>query len=442
MTTEIAILNKFAVALAADSAVTTGIGEGKVFTSFNKLFPLSRHVPVGVMVYQNAEFMGVPWETMIDVYRKRVLVERKLDTLAEYAQDFIAFLENANRTFPNLILPEDQESFFGALIAVPLTQVRDITIIGIEHAISQEACLDHTRVRRIASTAANFVADYHANEFCTDAKYRPEVNDFVQSLRKRYGPAMTSSRAATLEQLPFTKKASGAVDDLMMDWMGTQVLHPETFCDNSPGYSGLVIAGFGENDRFPSLKAYKIAGIVGDRLLIAEDSSDSGDSVSIDANTPGKIVSFADNEMIETFLRGIAPDYQESILAAFEEQVDAMCSEIVTQFCGQTSKRRERLVGLLESKKTQITESFADRVWAADIRRVLSFDEVAAVLPRDALADMAETLVSLSSFEKKVSEDKETVGGPTDVAVISRSEGFTWVKRSSVSCLGPDVHLQ
>jgi hypothetical protein len=54
MTAEIAIMNKEAVALAADSAVTTHIAnEKKVFTSANKLFALSYRHPVGIMVYNS-----------------------------------------------------------------------------------------------------------------------------------------------------------------------------------------------------------------------------------------------------------------------------------------------------------------------------------------------------------------------------------------------------
>ena len=42
---------------------------------------------------------------------------------------------------------------------------------------------------------------------------------------------------------------------------------------------------------------------------------------------------------------------------------------------------------------------------------------------------MAEALVNLTSFKRKVSEEAETVGGPIDVAVISKGDGFIWVKR-------------
>ena len=45
------------------------------------------------------------------------------------------------------------------------------------------------------------------------------------------------------------------------------------------------------------------------------------------------------------------------------------------------------------------------------------------------LAQVASTLVSLSSFQKRMSFERETVGGPIDVAVISKGDGFIWIDR-------------
>ena len=70
MTAEVAVINTVGVALAADSAIT--IGRGKIYNSALKLFSLSKAEPVGVMVYGNAVLMGVPWETIIKIYRKEL----------------------------------------------------------------------------------------------------------------------------------------------------------------------------------------------------------------------------------------------------------------------------------------------------------------------------------------------------------------------------------
>ncbi|HNS20691.1 MAG TPA: hypothetical protein PKH24_09335 [Sedimentisphaerales bacterium] len=53
----------------------------------------------------------------------------------------------------------------------------------------------------------------------------------------------------------------------------------------------------------------------------------------------------------------------------------------------------------------------------------------AASLPKDELAAMAEALVNLTRFKRRISSEPETVGGPIDVAVITKGEGFVWTKR-------------
>ena len=103
MTAEIAVMNKEAIALAADSAVT--MTAEKIFTSANKLFTLSKYHPVGIMVYGSAIFMGVPWETIIKIYRNE-LGKNKFSALKEYANSFIDFLDNRNPLFPDSVQNE------------------------------------------------------------------------------------------------------------------------------------------------------------------------------------------------------------------------------------------------------------------------------------------------------------------------------------------------
>ncbi len=50
-------------------------------------------------------------------------------------------------------------------------------------------------------------------------------------------------------------------------------------------------------------------------------------------------------------------------------------------------------------------------------------------MPKEELANLAESLIDITSLKRKVTRDRETVGGDVDVAVISRSEGLVWVKR-------------
>jgi hypothetical protein len=93
MTAEIAIINKNAVALAADSAVTLrDPNTSKIYNTANKLFMLSKFEPVGVMVFGSAEFMSLPWETIVKIYRSQ-LAGTSFAKLGHYAEDFLSFVE-------------------------------------------------------------------------------------------------------------------------------------------------------------------------------------------------------------------------------------------------------------------------------------------------------------------------------------------------------------
>lgn len=97
MSAGICIMNKQAIALAADSAVTVG-DHVAIHNSANKLFSLSRLAPVGLIIYANAALMGVPVEIIVKQYKKQ-LGNKTFSKLQEYVDDFIGYIENNSILF-------------------------------------------------------------------------------------------------------------------------------------------------------------------------------------------------------------------------------------------------------------------------------------------------------------------------------------------------------
>ncbi len=50
-------------------------------------------------------------------------------------------------------------------------------------------------------------------------------------------------------------------------------------------------------------------------------------------------------------------------------------------------------------------------------------------LSKKELAEVAYLLAELASRKRRCSSEMETVGGPIDVAMLTRNEGFAWVRR-------------
>jgi len=42
---------------------------------------------------------------------------------------------------------------------------------------------------------------------------------------------------------------------------------------------------------------------------------------------------------------------------------------------------------------------------------------------------MAESLIYLTYLKRRITFAEESVGGPVDVAIISKGDGFIWIKR-------------
>jgi hypothetical protein len=50
-------------------------------------------------------------------------------------------------------------------------------------------------------------------------------------------------------------------------------------------------------------------------------------------------------------------------------------------------------------------------------------------LSKEDLAEMAESLIYLTYLKRRFTNAEESVGGPVDVAIISKGDGFIWIKR-------------
>ena len=104
MTCEIAIMNKQAVVLAADSATTVtqwinGNKEERYFKGTNKIFELSSHHPVGMMTYAAANLQGVPWDIVAKDFREQ-LDSKSFNELDGYAQELFDYVKGHGQLYP------------------------------------------------------------------------------------------------------------------------------------------------------------------------------------------------------------------------------------------------------------------------------------------------------------------------------------------------------
>ncbi len=396
MTCEIAVMNKRGIALAADTAVTLGDGI-KIYHHSEKLFPLRFAAPVAILTYGSAEIMGVPWEVVIRSYAQH-LGDRHFDRLSEYAAEFLRFIEGSSVFFPEAAQRDWFRYTVGSYwkerlldpLASKLKEGPKRSPRGAAAVLTKLIESDHAEWQK-SPALENFAA---ADADRALAAYRPMLDELAKKLFGDHG--LDNSMCEALERM--------ARSMITRRWC-----HPAD-------QSWIVFAGFGEVEPFPVLEIYQVGAVVAGKLRYVKEHE-----ARIDLEDSAIVLPLAQSDMIDMFYRGIDPQ--------LEEKLDGIVTRCVSHFLNRNGDKPAP--ALIEKASKGFRKALEEEI-DGKYRRPL----MAAVdaLPRHDLAKMAETLVSLTAFRKRMSVDeKETVGGAIDVAVLSKGEGFVWVKRGGAA---------
>jgi hypothetical protein len=128
--------------------------------------------------------------------------------------------------------------------------------------------------------------------------------------------------------------------------------------------------------------------------------------------------------MVTTFMNGINPQVLHFVQSYLSETFRRLPDLLDAEKISVVDKKRfkQQASKLLKG----FFAKFGDHLRYEHSHPVL---RMVTVLPKDELAAMAEALVNLTAFKRRITESMETVGGPIDVAVISKGDGLIWVKR-------------
>ena len=388
MTCEIAVMNSYGVALATDSAITLGSGI-KIYHHSEKLFCLSPNIPVGIMTYGSANLMGVPWEIVIKMYAAK-LDGKPMDRLQDYADDFFPFIEGLKHIFTDALQARYFRSGVGSywtdIFLDPMKEKLEEKETQDPNVILREFLTkDHTIWERyeemegLKPDFANYVLEVYADT----------IDEVEEKLFHDYNLAPDVKEGLRKTARAMIAKKWGSPDET----------------------SGIVIVGIGEAEAFPSLLHYNVGSIVGWSLRGMRLGVDT-----INHEVTACVAPFAQTDMIDLFYEGIHRDIQSKLAENIGEMIGATLREAGQEPSDQQQEELSSCV--LDKLCKNIIAEYKEPLMAA-----------VAGLPRHDLARLAETLINLTAFRARMSTDqKETVGGPIDVALLSKGDGFVWVR--------------
>ncbi|MGB1310064.1 MAG: hypothetical protein ACPG47_02585 [Leucothrix sp.] len=407
MTAEVIILNSSGVALAADSAVT--IGGTKIFNTAIKLLALSKTQPVGIMVYGNAGLIGVPWETLIKLYRAQ-LKDTQMSKLEDYSDDFMKYIASRQDLFPEAL----ERQWIGSNLFRYYTSLREALLKKLEPGLAAGKPVSNEGVVKLF---AELVDDKHkafaAEKFATgmDEAFEAKSRTHYLSLFKEF-------QDGVFQSLKIEQQTADKLNDLAI-FLHTRAVFSRT--------SGLVFAGYGESEIYPSVVNIELEGVLQGRLKYRLRTDKSR---KISSNRDAFIYPFAQEDMVNLFMNGVNTrvlSHMQTALTGFIEKVpDLIKDDDLKSEDRSAAEIKDALLLNLRAMLGSYYQDFGQHIRTDHITPVMN---MVRVLPKDELASMAEALVNLTAFKRKVTNTLETVGGPIDVAVISKGDGLVWVKR-------------
>ena len=401
MSAGICIMNKHAVALAADSAVTIG-QHLAIHNSANKLFALSKVAPVGAIIYANADLMNIPAEIIIKQYKEKC-GNRNHPTLAHFVADFFQFLLTNK-----------------ALFHFDQNEKRLVRSIYMDLLGGLEIDYKHMIQHKI-NTVQRELTDDEIREIQQKAVF--QTQDYVSNLQ-----VIPNFDVTSYIKGKYTSDIISYIND-SFPWVSDEqkVILFESICSvyNKQffrnGYIGIAFAGYGENDIFPCMIHIHMSGIINGKIRYIKK-----ENIEITETNPSSISPLAQTDVMQTFLFGINDSFINDIAREIPLQIQNSFNSIDDSLFAHGKKAEVQ-----NSLNTTTASVINQIIQKAQQQYLYPISNSIATLPIEELSLLAESMINITSLRRKVAIDNNigTVGGPVDLAIISKGEGFIWLKR-------------
>ena len=400
MTAVVAILNTQGIAIAADSAVTSN---GRISNNALKIFTLSKYQPVGVAIYGNSSFLATPWETIIKIYRSK-LKDKSFPSLSDYQKDFIQFLHDKSFFC--------DPSFSDDWVKYSIRNFLDNLVFGAAKK-NWDNGNNADKLQKLNTEINTISSQVTVLSICT------EFTDYTyETFTSDYGALVS---AIILEM---TSSHSIVIDDPTTELIST-LAYSFIKCQEffSP-FTGIVFVGYGEDQVFPAITPIRVYFPVKTRLRYWCEGMNT---IEISNTNSTGIVPFAQTDAMNTLLKGIAPkletELQNQFLSFFQDY-----NKIILALIGDGMPDLTTAVNNIDTKGflTKFQEAI---VKTQNTHYINPLHSSISSLTKEALAEMAESLIYLTFMQKRITLEPENMGGNVDVAIISKGDGFIWIKR-------------
>ena len=308
MTSEVLILNKHAIVLGADSAVTTSgaeSGQSRYSKSANKIFEIAQNGSVAATIYGNSHIDLVPWELAIKLFRRH-LGKTTFSKVSDYSTALLGFLKANDPLFPPGLRSSGVEHQFDISIKQVVEEAARGSpgLVDASLTVASRTLLWATEVTRIRGLITR-------NSMSASLS-QSELDALLQNLTPWAKRAQSQIDAAP---------ALAAVNADELAELGHMIRYflPEFIL----GTTGVVIAGYGEDQIFPAYEHLNIYGHVGGELSFLRMKG-----FEVTHGESAMIQPLAQASMINMFTDGFSPSLEQILSVEGAKVFDSVFAEL------------------------------------------------------------------------------------------------------------------
>lgn len=410
MTALVGVLNKRGAAIAADSAVTVfGNGSSKIYNNEQKIFPLSDKNPVGVMICNNLNFLTTPWALIFELYNAQ-RGYKNFPSLTGYVEDFLEFLSSLK----NLQTQEEKNRNYWRDFENLLDALRTLYNDRIDEELDKELVFPGDELARASYT---YTFDVLKDAICED-EVLPILKNFT--IDKFFKEVVAPNKEFFDEERKQFPRMKDEEWDTILKYYHRHLISDDF---NPPLGTEIIFMGYGEEDIFPASQRLFISGMVGDKIKYKiEEISEITHALS------AEIRPFAQTDVMLTLMKGVSPksdqEYRDATIE-LEEGVIAEIAEILEKEKVSTKiikKIKDLNYEKVHKRYIDRIDNFIHENFISGVVTALDFFNL------EEMAKMAENLIAVTNLQRHISSSEESVGGPIEVAIITKTGGFKWVK--------------
>lgn len=387
MTVQVAVLNRHGVAMSTDSAVTIpGLnGQDRVRNDGKKLFQAGEEI--GFMNYNAMTYCDVTIELILSMFMKRNKGKTAAE-LSNFSEEFFKFLKSFK-------IPQNQETY------------------STLHPLVYD------------------LAEYVEKE-SMDLEY--EFKNLLKEVKLENLIFKDSEKKISTENRKLLKLVLEGRFESFRKNPNSKVL--EIFCDlyqealsrtwKSSCFSGIVFLGYGENQILPCLEHWILDGNCNGRIRHWQVESVD---LSEEKSRSAYIFSFGQGDISDLILTGVDRDVLRSsnALSDIKNITKLFWENGINKIYGhqpQSLKDKRAVEDLALRYQKFLSDLLFYLINHSFYENRDSFFERISMLQHAELAEVASTLVKITSVRRMLDDDLRTVGGPINVGVITKSGGF------------------